>query len=334
MRQLWAIFLSLSLATAARLPRPEKPEKPEQLTMEDLANLWVENGGKGSACATAVAVAWTESKGDPGKKGYNSPGTVDRGLWQINDRTYPQVSNACAFHANCNTKAAIKISKNGKDWSQWRSTQPPFAYYKGNIYFARLACSRSARRERDDDQVPGYDTADEEDSNRPFFTIFGGKREKVDSVNSRFHVVKSFRDWFRADNNERKGFSAPVTIRVPTRLALSQLGRRLKKAKHLSMEAIAKLWKDVGGYDCSNAVAVAWAVSKGNANYKHKGRHGIWGMTLRDHPGLTSNCAHNAACVAHRVKDFTRHGSNWSGFPEYNDGHHLAHHAAAKKACQ
>ena len=86
MRQLWAIFLSLSLATAARLPRPEKPEKPEQLTMEDLANLWVENGGKGSACATAVAVAWTESKGDPGKKGYNSPGTVDRGLWQINDR--------------------------------------------------------------------------------------------------------------------------------------------------------------------------------------------------------------------------------------------------------
>ena len=330
MRQLWAIFLFFSLATAARPPRPEKPEP---LTMEELANLWVENGGKVSACAKAVAVAWAESKGDPEKKGYNAPGSVDRGLWQINDRTYSEVTDACAFHPNCNTKAAIKISKNGKDWSQWRSTQPPFAYYKGNIAFAKLACRRRKSAPRDDDQLPEYTAEEEEDSNRPFFTIFGGKREKVDNVNSRFHAVKSLREWFRADNNERKAFSAPVTTRVPTRVALSQLGRRLKKAKHLSMQAIAQAWKDAGGHDCSNAVAIAWAVSRGNSNYKHKNRHGVWGMRLSDHPGLTPGCAKSVWCVAHRVIEYTRHGSNWSVFPEYNDGHHLAHHNAAKKAC-
>jgi hypothetical protein len=46
-------------------------------------------------------------------------GSDDRGLWQINNRAWPNVSGKCAFDAQCNADAAWKISAKGATWSPW-----------------------------------------------------------------------------------------------------------------------------------------------------------------------------------------------------------------------
>ncbi|MGI8462055.1 MAG: hypothetical protein ACR2OC_10535 [Solirubrobacterales bacterium] len=45
---------------------------------------------------------------------------LDRsGLFQINLRWHPEVSNRCAFDAGCNAREAFRISDGGRDWRQW-----------------------------------------------------------------------------------------------------------------------------------------------------------------------------------------------------------------------
>jgi Ricin-type beta-trefoil lectin domain/Lysozyme like domain len=50
---------------------------------------------------------------DPGDTSY------DRGLWAINSSAHSEVSDACAFQAQCNADAAFTISGKGYDWSMW-----------------------------------------------------------------------------------------------------------------------------------------------------------------------------------------------------------------------
>ncbi|MFI9450804.1 FG-GAP-like repeat-containing protein [Amycolatopsis sp. NPDC052450] len=75
-------------------------------------------GFTGENFVTAVAVAMAESRCDPLARGVNE-GSVDRGLWQINDFYHPEVSDACAYDAQCNANAAYRISESGNDWTQW-----------------------------------------------------------------------------------------------------------------------------------------------------------------------------------------------------------------------
>ncbi|GAB3896785.1 hypothetical protein GCM10029964_078680 [Kibdelosporangium lantanae] len=79
-------------------------------------------GFTGEDFVTAVAVAMAESRCDPLARGSN-PGSVDRGLWQINDYYHPEVSDACAYDAQCNANAAYRISDGGTDWTQWSTYQ-------------------------------------------------------------------------------------------------------------------------------------------------------------------------------------------------------------------
>lgn len=48
--------------------------------------------------------------------------STDRGLFQINDRAHPDVTDACAYDPVCNAKAALRISQGGKNWAAWRSS--------------------------------------------------------------------------------------------------------------------------------------------------------------------------------------------------------------------
>ncbi len=48
----------------------------------------------------------------------NTGGSIDRGLFQINDKYHPSVSNACAYDYKCNTEEAIKIYK-ASGWNPW-----------------------------------------------------------------------------------------------------------------------------------------------------------------------------------------------------------------------
>ncbi len=67
----------------------------------------------------AVAVAMAESSCNPNAVYTNSNGCRDRGLWQIDDCAHPDVSNACAFQAQCNADGAWRISNHGSNWTAW-----------------------------------------------------------------------------------------------------------------------------------------------------------------------------------------------------------------------
>merc|ERR1719421_255088 len=87
--------------------------------MSQAADYWYNARGSSSTCPTAVAVAMAESSLNCGATNTNVDGTVDRGLWQINDYWHPEVSDSCAFDCQCNAKGAYDISSGGRDWTPW-----------------------------------------------------------------------------------------------------------------------------------------------------------------------------------------------------------------------
>lgn len=67
----------------------------------------------------AIAVAMAESGCTPGAKNVNGGGSIDRGLWQMNSRWHPEVSDRCAYQIQCNANAAWTVSSHGGSWSPW-----------------------------------------------------------------------------------------------------------------------------------------------------------------------------------------------------------------------
>jgi hypothetical protein len=65
--------------------------------------------------ALAASVAMAESGGNPNATGYDSNGTEDLGLWQINTSN----GNLATYSVNGNAASAILISDNGSDWTAW-----------------------------------------------------------------------------------------------------------------------------------------------------------------------------------------------------------------------
>lgn len=74
-----------------------------------------------TALTRAVAVALAESGGNTLAVNINTDSTRsrDRGLWQINDRWHPEVSDAAAFDPAQAAAATYRISNGGKSWSPW-----------------------------------------------------------------------------------------------------------------------------------------------------------------------------------------------------------------------
>ncbi|MHC3456200.1 transglycosylase SLT domain-containing protein, partial [Streptomyces prasinus] len=97
---------------------------PAQAAPSDLcAQVGHQAGWRGGALEIAVAVALAESGCDPSASNsagnVDAPGSTDRGLWQINNHFHPDVSNACAYDAQCNANAAYRISSGGRNWQPW-----------------------------------------------------------------------------------------------------------------------------------------------------------------------------------------------------------------------
>jgi hypothetical protein len=67
----------------------------------------------------AVAVAMAESSCNPNARLVNTNGCVDRGLWQIDNCAWPNVSDTCAYQSQCNADAAYNISGDGTNWAPW-----------------------------------------------------------------------------------------------------------------------------------------------------------------------------------------------------------------------
>ena len=112
----------------------------DALSMQQVASLWKQNGGSSSSCPTAVAVAWAESRGNPKATGRN-PGSYDRGLWQINSKWHPDVSDSCAYNAACNARNAVRISSGGTRWSPWATYN--HGRHRQFMGQAKSACSSS-----------------------------------------------------------------------------------------------------------------------------------------------------------------------------------------------
>jgi hypothetical protein len=69
-----------------------------------------------SRCRSSV---WHRSRPTPGCPN----GSIDRGIWQINDCYHAEVSDSCAQDAQCNANAAYRISRQGTDWRPWAAYQ-------------------------------------------------------------------------------------------------------------------------------------------------------------------------------------------------------------------
>lgn len=114
----------------APLPAPGPVPPSGRLTARQIAAHARAAGFTGQALTTAVAVSLAESGGRPRARCYNTghgcsakprPTTksTDRGLWQINDRAWPDIPTACADDPACAARAAWRISRGGKTWRPW-----------------------------------------------------------------------------------------------------------------------------------------------------------------------------------------------------------------------
>lgn len=81
----------------------------------------------GTSQATGIAIIAAESGRDPAATHVNTDGSVDRGLWQINSKAHPEVTDAQAFDPVQATVAAFTISDKGTNYSPW-STYTNLAY--------------------------------------------------------------------------------------------------------------------------------------------------------------------------------------------------------------
>jgi cell wall-associated NlpC family hydrolase len=98
-----------------------------------VAQYAIKAGFRGVALLLAVEVSFAEN-GSHDPRLFSKPnkdGSIDRGLWQINDKAHPNYSDADMRDGLKNAKAAFKISDGGKNWTPW-TTFNNGAYYHYN----------------------------------------------------------------------------------------------------------------------------------------------------------------------------------------------------------
>jgi len=106
----------------------------EQLGLVQIMKLARDAGLPCENLVMAGAVAMAESGGWPGATNVNGSsgdcpsGSIDRGIWQINDCYWPQFDDTCAFEPACNAMAMATISGDGSSFSLWSSVTPDGTY--------------------------------------------------------------------------------------------------------------------------------------------------------------------------------------------------------------
>lgn len=107
------------------IPEPLPEFKPPEQLKAELAYVWerkIETPEEiiirltteaGTNTKIALAIAECESGLNPEAKHKNRDGSIDRGLWQWNSRAHPEITNDCAYSAECSTKEFIKYQKAG-----------------------------------------------------------------------------------------------------------------------------------------------------------------------------------------------------------------------------
>lgn len=116
-----------------------------RLSDAQVAAVCARAGFRDAALVKAVAVALAESGGDTQAVNINSDSTRsrDRGLFQINSRWHPEVTDAQAFDPAANAAAAYRISAGGTNWSQWAAWNNGAAALQ--LGRARIAVARAGQ---------------------------------------------------------------------------------------------------------------------------------------------------------------------------------------------
>ncbi|WP_416874770.1 hypothetical protein [Kitasatospora sp. SC0581] len=118
-RALLSAIAALGVTAGLTVAAPSAPAA----TGSDLcAEVAYQAGFRGEALVTAIAVGLAESSCNPlasNREGNTPDYSVDRGLWEINDHFHGEVSDACAYDAQCNADQTYRISNGGLDWHQW-----------------------------------------------------------------------------------------------------------------------------------------------------------------------------------------------------------------------
>lgn len=89
----------------------------EELPMKDWVLNEVKNAGLNEY--EAYVIINCESRWNPDNTYNNGDYGIDRGLWQINSKYHPEVSNSCSYDYKCATKEALRIYKERGNWSAW-----------------------------------------------------------------------------------------------------------------------------------------------------------------------------------------------------------------------
>lgn len=85
------------------------------LTYDQVENIWIQAGGNPQAAALAAAVADASSGFNTSASRTNPDGTTSIGLWLIPQNGMPPGSTDPV----ANARAAVQLSHNGTDWTQW-----------------------------------------------------------------------------------------------------------------------------------------------------------------------------------------------------------------------
>lgn len=85
------------------------------MSYAQVENTWIKAGGNPQAAAMAAAIADASSGFDPNSNFTNPDGTKSVGLWLIPASGMPPGST----DPIANARAAVQLSKNGTDWTQW-----------------------------------------------------------------------------------------------------------------------------------------------------------------------------------------------------------------------
>lgn len=92
----------------------------QQLTPQQTAQYVANAGFSGASIATMTAIALIESAlNTQGPDNINTDGSRDRGLFQINNKWHPEVSDTCAYDPVCSSAAAFRISQQGQNFAPW-----------------------------------------------------------------------------------------------------------------------------------------------------------------------------------------------------------------------
>ena len=127
---LLALSASIALAAPATyIVLPSCPSAPVVHVQADVRQyISSEAQCHGIPASEALFIAGHESQFgfrdayNPAIRGKEPDGSTSRGIWQINNRSHSEVSDACADSLSCSTEWAMEQLKNGKDdmWSTWR----------------------------------------------------------------------------------------------------------------------------------------------------------------------------------------------------------------------